>query len=104
MSDDRYVKSGGGGMFMAQKVDVDGAEVVCDVADLADGFEDVGSGTAPITSSSPGPLKFNTTLLCSPSTSLPMMMSEHKSLMTSATTFTCISTALIVVQKTYSVH
>ena len=77
-------------MFIAQKVDVVGAEVAGGTG-VVDGLEGVVSETAPMTSSSLGPLKFRTTLLCSPRTSLPMMISEHKSLMTSATTFSCFT-------------
>ena len=78
-------------MFIAQKVDVGGGGVVDGGTGVAGDSGDDVSETAPITSSSLGPLKLSTTLLCSPSTSLPMMMSEHKSLMTSATTFWCFT-------------
>ena len=87
-------------MFIAQKVDDGGGEVVRDGAGAAPCLEDEGSQTAPITSSSRGPLKLSTTLRCSPSTSLPMIMSEHKSLITSATTFSCFTPLTTIVMMT----
>ena len=89
---ERWVKSGGDGMSIAPKecVDVDwvlGEFVVegsCRIACLL-----TVSPIAPITRSSLGPLKLNMTLRCLRSWSFPIMISEHNSLITSATTPRC---------------
>jgi hypothetical protein len=74
----------------------DVAVVGIEVVDVAGVAESAAIGIAPITSSSRGPLKLSTTLLCSPRTSLPMMISEHKSLITSATTFVCWTPLIVM--------